>query len=107
MSLSLWSSILGLLGSFLLVIPALRADSYLSAAHFNQGVIDAIKALPGDESKDSKEQLKIANAFHDIVDQMQTNSKKWTICMSRTLKMGVVCMLLSGLLRIFSVINAA
>ena len=102
MSVALWSSILSLIGSILLVIPALRADQLLSSAHFAQDTLDTLKTLPREGLSNPGEHEKLTNTLNSMASELEGNAKKWTPTMSLILKAGVLVMVASGILRILA-----
>ena len=91
------SSILALLGSAMLVLPAFRADRYLSSAQLAKTTEEKIKALADDEV----EQGSLVDALSQLSNQLNDNGRRWTPTMSWMLRGGIFFTLLSGILRIW------
>lgn len=91
------SSMFALLGSLMLVLPAFRADRYLSSAQLAKSTEEKIKAL----SKDDLKHGNLVNALAQLGDQLSNNARQWTPTMSWMLRGGIFFTLLSGVLRIW------
>ena len=103
-SIPFLASLSGLLGSCMLILPAVRADRYFSSAYSAKTVVDKLNTLQSGQTarhENNGEPDHLADSFGQLMNELDESAKKWTPAMSLMLRGGIFFMMISGVLRIW------
>jgi|GEM_PF-6892814 len=103
-SIPFLASLSGLLGSCMLILPAVRADRYFSSAYSAKTVVDKLNTLQAGQTarhENNGEPDHLADSFGQLMNELDESAKKWTPAMSLMLRGGIFFMMISGVLRIW------